>query len=306
MKTDSDLVAVRSLGAEPTEESLTRTWYRMTKPPKRIRPRSRVLAPVAVAAVVLALVGGSLVVYRTGAGVYWPVASTPDTVATLKALADKAAAGAPVTIGPGQVVHTSGNGVAGCGGATECVIESRTMQLWYDVHAGRVVNLPEDVEQARTQPEGQESPVGVHRPTLEWLATLPTDPEKLLAHLRIEIGRHDRWTVDGQLWDMLAQMYSYCELALTPAQRANLLRAFTGMSGLSTRDIAVDGRSLIAIRHTDDTKGKEILFDPDTGRVVGRASYFLGEGVTIINPFDVNGVSRMLWTQSVVPTPQRQ
>jgi hypothetical protein len=297
VKTDADfdLAVIRGLGAEPADESLTRTWYRMTKREKR-RPRSRVLAPVAVAAAVLALVGGTLVVYRAGAGVYWPVASTPDTISTLNALADTASLGTPLTIGPDQVILTEMDSVAGACSPTECVIEAQTTtKRWYDVHAGQMINLPIEA-QAKAERRS-----GIHAPTLQWLASLPTDPKKLLAHLRVEVGQHQRWTVDGQLWDRMSELYAQCELALTPAQRAALLRAFTGMTGLSTRHIALDGRSLVAIRQTDDTNGHEILFDPDTGRAVGRASYYLGSDVTFVNPFEPGGLSRSIWTQSVVP-----
>ncbi len=307
MKTDSDfdLAAIRGLRAEPTDESLTRTWYRITKKEaaKSRRSRSRVLVPVAVAALVVAMVGASPFVYSAGSGVLWPVASTPDTISTLNILADKAATGVPVSVSPGQVIRSDTDGLAGECSSTSCTIVPQDNVRWYDVHAGAYINLPTGAREASAQPQGDELQPGIRRPTLEWLASLPTDQDELLKRLRTEVGQHDRWTVDGQLWDAMEQLYAYCELALTPQQRAAFLRAFTGMTGLTTRQITADGRALIAIRHTDDTRAQEILFDPETGSAVGRASYYLGPDLTITNPFEPGGMSRSVWTQKVEPRP---
>lgn len=149
--------------------------------------------------------------------------------------------------------------------------------------------------------------LGIHYPTLAWLAGLPTDPEELLARLRGEGAHPVDWNADHQLWGRMAQIYAYCEIALSPRQRAALLRAFTGMSGMSVRDVEVDGKLLVAIRQTDDTDngGNEILFDPATGRAVGRGSTYSGDDVTITQapsgPVLAPGVLyQATWTQSIV------
>ena len=103
----------------------------------------------------------------------------------------------------------------------------------------------------------------------------------------------------------MGQLYSSCEILLTPKQRATLLRAFTGLSGLSMRYVTIDGRQLIAIRQTDGDSGNEIIFDPLTGRAVGRGSSYDGDDLTVIQApngptLDPGVMYQATWTQSIV------
>lgn len=315
--TEPELLAVQQLAPQPTDESLTRTWYRITQlsavPPQRHRRR---WIPITAAAAVLALAAASLTLVRVGPGLLWPTASTPDAVDALYAMADKAAAGpaAPQLV-PGQLIYVQHEGWAarfgGNGDVNTGVLEPQPRRVWHDPQGMAAVKITDGTTdfhngaKPETQPPAEQVPTGLRAPTPEWLAGLPTDPVELLSLLRTEVGQHDKWTVDHQLWDALGELYSEAEVLLTPQTRAALLRAAAGMTGLSARTVSIDGVQLLAIRHTDGDNGYEILFDPGTGRAVGRASVYLGDGVTIVRPegapaLDPGVAYQATWTQSIV------
>src|ERR671910_2927027 len=106
--TDPDLLAVRQLASEPTDESVTRSWYRITQL-EAIRSRPSRLArlkPVLAAFAVVLLASASVAVLKVGPGTLWPVASTSETIDTLLALADTAEGGGPAPqLTEGQLIH---------------------------------------------------------------------------------------------------------------------------------------------------------------------------------------------------------
>ncbi|HZM75907.1 MAG TPA: hypothetical protein VFC19_09285 [Candidatus Limnocylindrales bacterium] len=301
----NDLEAVRRLAAEPTDESVARTWYRITKLEAKRAPRRRRLVPAVAGLAVLAVVAASLVVYRMGQGVLFPVASAPEAVALLNSMADLAEAGPPVFATHGLLVRTESHGQAGVCSPTSCQLEPQDREQLYDPRQGQMVKLRDGERDllggswAWLPPEE-----GILRPTFAWLTSLPIDRQMLLASLRKSVGEHDSWTVDHQLWDAMGQFYAYCEMALSPPKRAQLLRALAGVTGLSVRDLVVDGVPLVAIRQTDKDSGAEIIFDPATGYAVGRASVFLGDSVTIIPmpggpQLDKGVMYQVTWKQTI-------
>jgi hypothetical protein len=160
-------------------------------------------------------------------------------------------------------------------------------------------------EIARQREYLRQSGPGLRMPTPQWLASLPTDTGELLKLLRLETGDHEKWTVDHLLWDAMAQLYSSCELLLTPTIRAALLRSFTGLSGLSVRHVSIDGQQLVAIRQTDGKNGNEIIFDPQTGRAVGRGNSYSGDDLTVVQPptgptLDPGVLYQATWVQTIV------
>jgi hypothetical protein len=275
-----DLEAVRRLAAEPTDESVARTWYRITNlEAQRPQAKRLRLAPALAGLAVVALIAASLVIYRTGEGTLFPIASKPEAVELLNSMADLASTETASTVAKGQSVRTEIRGIAGVCGPAECRLEEQNRIDTYDPFAGTAERV-----NAFLNPGiriGEVPPPGIARPTLDWLASLPSDPHKLLRELREAVGHNDSWTVDHQLWDAMGQLYMYCEKALTPAQRATLLRALAGTTGLSVRHLVIDGVALVAIRQSDKSSGAEIIFDPATGHAVGRASVFLDDSVTI-------------------------
>ncbi|GIH09832.1 hypothetical protein Rhe02_78990 [Rhizocola hellebori] len=319
--TDPDLLAVRQLAAEPTDESVTRSWYRITQLEAiRSRPsRMRRLTPVIAALSVVLLAAASVTVVRVGPGTLWPVASTPETIDVLNALADTAEHGpAAPQLTEGQLIRVKSEGWAGGCGNTSCTIEAQPREMWFDPQGmivlkilagtqnlmeGPKANAAEDIAQQRQQFQQQQA--GLNMPTPQWLAGLPTDSGALLTLLREQTADNDSWTVDHQLWDAMGQLYSSSELLLPPAVRAALLRSFRGLSGLSVRHVTIDGAQLVAIRQTDGDSGNEIIFDPQTGRAVGRGSSYTGDDITIVQApngpvLDPGILYQATWEQSIV------
>ncbi len=311
--TEPDLVAVQQLAPPPSDESLTRTWYRITQLSARPPQRHRHWIPVTAAAAVLLLAAASLTILRVGPGRLWPVASTSDAVTTLYALADTAAAGpAAPTVHSGQFIYVQLDGWAAGFGAngekSKGVLGPQPRHIWYDPDGMVAVKITDGTKdfgvggKPGTEPGTVKPPTGLLAPTPQWLAALPTDPDQLLAVLRNQMGSKSSWTVDHELWDAMAQLYSEADVMMSPQTRSALLRAAARMTGLSVREVAPD---LVAIRQTDRDSGVEILFQPSTGRAVGRAEAFLGSGVTIERPadapdFPANIVYQTTWTQSIV------
>jgi hypothetical protein len=297
----NDLEAIRRLAAEPTDESVARTWYRITKLEAQKAPRKRRrLVPAVAGLAVVALIGASLVVYRAGQGVLFPAESAPEVVALLNSMADLAEAGQPVTVPPGQVVRTVSHGQTGTCGPTSCQLEPQDSEQLYDLHEGQMLRVNDN----RNDNIAWRMPgvAGVGQPTLEWLASLPTDRQKLLEVLRKSMGYGISWDDDHALWGSMSGFYSYCEIALTPSQRANLLRALTGVTGLSVRDLVVDGVPLVAIRHAEKDSGYEIIFDPTTGHAVGLARVDLDETVIPMPggpQLDKSVIHQVTWKQTI-------
>ncbi|GAA4676762.1 hypothetical protein GCM10023263_09710 [Phytohabitans rumicis] len=243
-------------------------------------------------------------------------AAPAETVAALNALADKAAAGAAgATVQPGQYIYVKHDGWAASfeianatpGEDETGLIKPQPRELWFDPQ-GMVAQ-----EQAgggapaqSVQPESTAStgPSFAH-PTPEWVASLPTDPDELRAKLRGEMGDEDAWSTDHQVWSAMQEFYASSDLLLSPQVRAGLLRAFTGLRGITSSEVQVDGRRLVAVRHTERESGDEILFDPATGHAVGLRSVTMSSKVTLVEPpngpaLDPGVMYQATWTQKVV------
>lgn len=318
---EPDVVAVRSLAADPTDESVTRSWYRITQLSARPSPsRRRFLVPVAAGVALTVLAGATAFYFARGdeGGQY--LAGTPVKVVTaLDLLVEAAALTQPESIPDGKLIYTEIHGWAAqfSGDGNTGQMEAQPREIVFDPNGGIALkiaaggidmltgpraNAQGNIDQARAL-LASEGP-GIRRPTLAWLAGLPSDPGKLLAELRRSTGTHDKWSVDEQLWDAMAGLYESHEIAMAPQLRVALLRSFKGIDGLAAREIALDGRALIAIRFTEEKHGNEILFDPATGRAVGRSSLYFGQ-MTLVQPAtgqvaDPNVTYVATWTQKIV------
>ncbi|GHJ49475.1 hypothetical protein Cs7R123_68170 [Catellatospora sp. TT07R-123] len=351
-RTDPDLTAVRDLPpglAEPTDASVTRTWYLLSARQTAAqggsrRPLLRLLVPIAAAALV-GVVTISAINWTSGGGAdfaapqidlisasHQPLPTehathepsltrtTPEAVAALEALAHTAEQStAVVTLSPGQLIHVDTAGWAArlSGGSGSVTYQPRSVWLDpagmitlkllagdRDLDAGSRSNA--EAERAQERQLLAEHGPSLAQPTPQWLASLPTDPAQLLARLRAETEVGKAWTVDHQLWDNLSQFYSECDILLSPQLRAALLRAFTGMDGLTAGEVYLDGTRLIAIRQTDQDTGYEILFDPVTAWAVGRRTVVGPGTVALTAPdsgpaFDPLVNYHATWTQTIVP-----
>lgn len=342
---DSDLIAVRDLPPgqpEPTDESVSRTWHRISaaRRPARARTTSRILVPAMAGILVAGLVIGGALVLRPGSddlGFGSPsgektsepnlAPAPPETVAALNALAEAAARGpAAAAVRPGQFIFVRHDGWAASFRAnaaqatattepreaelTEGTIERQIREMWVDPEGMITMSITDGREEMGGDPASERAAFkrdgpGLNWATPEWLASLPTDPERLRGQLRDLIGKGDSWSTDHALWTNLQEFYLRTDLLLTPELRAALLRSFTGLLGITSSEVTVDGRRLVAVRHTERGSGDEILFDPATGSAVGRRSVAESSGVVVTTPADAPRLDpgvlyQATWTQKVV------
>jgi hypothetical protein len=348
---DSDITAVRDLPPgrpEPTDESVSRTWHRITveRSGTRTRTPSRILVPAMAATLVAGLVVGGGVLLRPGGGAPMEAAAPseektarpnlapapPETVAALNALAGAAARGpAAAAVRPGQyifVLHDgwaasfqanaagAGNAEGGTGTAPpeatldEGVIERQVREIWFDPQGMIAMSITDGRTELGADPASgraayRENGADLTRPTPGWLAGLPTDPDQLRATLRDLTGDGGAWSTDHALWSTLQELYLNCDLLMTPELRAALLRSFTGLRGLTSSEVTIGGRRLVAVRHTEQASGDEILFDAATGAAVGRRSVTLSSDLTVSSApgapkLDPGVTYQATWTQKVV------
>ncbi|XVV05603.1 CU044_5270 family protein [Actinosynnema sp. CA-248983] len=100
-------------------------------------------------------------------------------------------------------------------------------------------------------------------PKPEFLAGLPTDPERLYERLSRDSGGGKQ---------VLVYVADALRSGLVPADvRANLLRALTHLPGLDVTDNAadLDGRKGVALGISEDGERQEIILDLGTGQVIG-------------------------------------
>jgi hypothetical protein len=144
-------------------------------------------------------------------------------------------------------------------------------------------------DQSVSGPAGPVTDPGIWQPTPEWLAGLPTSPSALKAELLAGMGRNDKWSDDHLLAKEIGELLFSSELLLPADVRVAMLKSIKTWKGLSARETVFDGKRVWAIRQTEQGNLNELLFDPATGRAVGRAN-----GVE-------NTISyQVLWTHKLV------
>jgi hypothetical protein len=327
--TDPDVVAVRELPPgvpDPSDESVSRTWRLMAgRRSAPARTWQRLLVPVTAAAMVVGLAVGAAVVFRPGGLSFGAgggpsdektsepnlAAASPQAVAALKAMAE-VAAGIPTTVPPiatDQFVYVRHDGwVAVVSESSQFAKAAKQdRDYWFDPQGGvmRGASFDGAVPRVESQdvPRGQTTGSIIH-PTPKWLAQLPTDPAKLLDELRAAMDKDAPWSIDHQVWSAMQDLYLRCELLLSTEVRAALLSAFTSLRGITSSEVTIDKRRLVAIRHTERGSGDEILFDPTTGRAVGRRSVNVETALRLdpASPVKLDpGVGyQAIWTQKVV------
>ncbi|MFC0530157.1 CU044_5270 family protein [Phytohabitans kaempferiae] len=263
----------------------------------------------------------------------------PETVAALNALADAAEDGPPAAEArPGQLIYVRHDGWAASfhasggrdiqlgddplrdmgprvdpsksAGSQDGSLEPQLLELWFEAEGMVMLSVTNGEATLDTDPAGDRDRLrlrgpSIHQPTPAWIAALPTDPDRLRAHLRGLVGEGGAWSTDHVLWTTLQAFYLHSDLLLSPAQRAALLRSYTGLHGITSAEVTVDGRRLVAVRQSEQQSGNEILFDPATGQAVGRRSVSLDAGVVVppasgAPALDPNVIYQATWTQRVV------
>ncbi|MDX2525868.1 CU044_5270 family protein [Streptomyces europaeiscabiei] len=123
-------------------------------------------------------------------------------------------------------------------------------------------------------------PAGIDRPTYTWLASLPTDPDELLAELsrltRTWKGQEKAQAVFDKIGELLG------ETVMPPKTAAALYEAAAKLPGVTRTEDAVDpaGRHGVGIRRVDERAAwaTEWVFDRDTLTYLGERSHLTADG----------------------------
>ncbi|CAM05571.1 hypothetical protein A8924_6748 [Saccharopolyspora erythraea NRRL 2338] len=112
---------------------------------------------------------------------------------------------------------------------------------------------------------------GWGKPTQEWMATLPREPEALYATLRSTAGSpYDEPVMDN--YQMVHNVGTTLQTGQVPADlRAALYRALAMVPGveITEQGVDLDGRQGVAIGIANDDQRYEMIIDPATGEYIG-------------------------------------
>ncbi|WP_432167929.1 CU044_5270 family protein [Streptomyces sp. bgisy031] len=120
------------------------------------------------------------------------------------------------------------------------------------------------------------TPAGISRPTYQWMASLPTDPDKLLSYLYAKAPKSDRQERDQAVFDCIGSLLGG---VMPPDTAAALYRAAAGIPGVTRTADAHDvtGRRGVGIARTDTTfhARTEWTFDRQDLTFLGARSYLV-------------------------------
>ncbi|MEV6931430.1 hypothetical protein AB0M46_44015 [Dactylosporangium sp. NPDC051485] len=332
---DVDLRVVREfsqartrISAQPLtvirQSVLAATVRRTGNPAPRTRLAPRWTIPHAAAAVALAVVAGAglVAVWRGSA----PQVAAPDKpssvlvygqqldVPAVFAEMERAAARAtPIVLPPGALIYQRIDASLSLGGPGE-PLQAELHEVWFDPQGMITVKErrdgtddagPKGETQAELTADQRDSFAkngpGFVYPTPAWLTGLPTDPDALLAQIRASAP--PAWSADdAMLLATYIDLLSKLDLLLSPAHRIALYRLIARIGGLTANEATVDGLRLYAVRHSDLNQGKELLLDPQSGRLVGLVELSLNRFAPTPRP----GASQQPAPVDPVPTINRQ
>ncbi|MFC9756178.1 CU044_5270 family protein [Streptomyces sp. NPDC056921] len=117
------------------------------------------------------------------------------------------------------------------------------------------------------------TPAGLSRPTYHWLASLPTDPDALLAYLRTHVPKDDEQETDQFVFE---QIGAFLGGVLPPKTASTLYRAAAKIPGVKEAPDAKDaiGRTGLGIAREDKLGNRtEWIFDEDDYSFLGLRQY---------------------------------
>ncbi|NDZ79628.1 hypothetical protein G3I19_14115 [Streptomyces sp. SID10853] len=118
------------------------------------------------------------------------------------------------------------------------------------------------------------TPAGLSRPTYHWLASLPTDPDELLAYLRAHVRKDAEQETDQIVFEQIGVLLGG---VLPPKTAAALYRAAAKIPGVKEAPDAKDaiGRTGLGIAREDTKYGNrtEWVFDKDDYSFLGSREY---------------------------------
>ncbi|MBE8519622.1 CU044_5270 family protein [Amycolatopsis sp. H6(2020)] len=115
------------------------------------------------------------------------------------------------------------------------------------------------------------TPPGVSNPTPAWVASLPTDPQRLLEVFRADAGSNPKHSDAYLTFKTVVSFAARADALLTPAVRTALYQAIGSIPGIERTPGQTDlaGRPGVAVGRTDEGVRTEIILDPVTSRVLG-------------------------------------
>jgi hypothetical protein len=252
--------------------------------------RSRFLRPAVLVPLASAALAGTLLVTLSVDGRAPATGSTPSATAagasvTLNRIATAAMAGDAIRVRDDQFVYVRTLVRSDKGSFTGPVRLGalHTEERWTAQDPGplRITGWhrssgKDAIMPGRTLPMQSTEPVpaGVHHPTYRWLASLPTDPDALLARLYKEARPVEGQSRDQAVFSLIGDLIG---AVMPPANAAAFYRAAAKLPGVREIPDAVDaaGRHGIAIT-LDDTgfaTRDEWIFDKETLALLGSRFY---------------------------------
>lgn len=246
--------------------------------------RRRFARPAVLVPLVSAALAGVLLTTVTTAG-HTP-AETPSASATLQRIATAAMASDTIRVRDDQFVYVRSLDRSNTGSFTGPIKlgAPHTEEHW-SAQASRPLRITgwlrssgkDAIMPGQLIPVDATEPVppGAARPTYRWLASLPTDPDALLARLRKEARPVEGESTDQAVFSLIGDLIS--GTVMPPATAAAFYRAAAKLPGVREIPDAVDaaGRHGIAIT-LDDTgfaTRYEWIFDRKTLALLGSRFY---------------------------------
>ncbi|MFE9002565.1 CU044_5270 family protein [Streptomyces sp. NPDC007875] len=252
---------------------------RTPAPARKARPR--LLRPALVMpAAALALAGALAVTFTEGGGSGDSAAQPRETATVLlDRIAGTAAKSDVKPVRQDQFVYVK-SVTAGAeleeNGASK-LEPSHEREVWKSQQVKRITQTGEIREGGSYSPlrELGGSPAGIDRPTYQWLASLPTDPDVLLKEIERmtepEEGQEKAQAVFDQIGYLLG------ETVMPPRNAAALYKAAAKIPGVTRQEDAVDaaGRHGVGIARVDKRAwvATEWVFDRDSLAFLGRRGY---------------------------------
>ncbi|QLH21154.1 CU044_5270 family protein [Streptomyces sp. Rer75] len=245
------------------------------------KARPRLLRPaVLMPAAALALAGALAVTFTGGGGASGDASARPHETATvlLDRLAGTAAKSDVRPVRQDQFVY-----VKSVGAGAEMTEDGASKldprgehEVWKSQQVKRIHKIGETHDDEGYAPmyELGGSPAGIDRPTYQWLASLPTDPDVLLKELyrmtEAEDGQEKAQAVFEQIGRLLGDV-------MPPENAAALYKAAAKIPGVTRQEDAVDaaGRHGFGIARVDKRTwvANEWIFDRDSLAYLGEREY---------------------------------
>ncbi|AGP58636.1 CU044_5270 family protein [Streptomyces rapamycinicus] len=239
-------------------------------------PRPVLLMPAAALAL-----AGALAITFTGGGTSGDTTAQPRETATvlLDRIAGTAAKSDVQPVRQDQFVYvkslTAGAEMKEDGSSK---LEPRhEREVWMSQQVKRITKtgeIKENGEWGRMAELGG-SPAGVHRPTYQWLASLPTDPDALLEELYRMASPDEDVEKAQAVFNRIGSFLG--ETVMPPENAAALYKAAAKLPGVTRKEDAVDaaGRHGVGIARVDKRSGEatEWVFDRDSLTLLGERSY---------------------------------